>query len=48
MQFGSNIEGDDDDYIDDEERQRVLQVEIDKQERAQKLYIKQEDEHRLR
>ena len=47
MQFGSpNLEGEGEDFIDDEERQRVLQVEIDKQERAQSQYLKQEDEQR--
>ena len=48
MQFGANQESDLEDFIDDEERQRVLQVEIDKQERSQKLYLKQEDELRLK
>ena len=44
MQFGTNQEAEQEDFIDDEERQRVLQVEIDKQERAQNLYFKQEEE----
>jgi hypothetical protein len=35
MQFGSpNGVGEGEDFIDEEERQRVLQVEIDKNERA--------------
>ncbi len=48
MQFGAHQESDQEDFIDDEERQRVLQVEIDKQERAQNLYLKQEDELKLK
>ena len=48
MQFGTRQEADEEDFIDDEERQRVLQVEIEKQDRAQKLYLKQEDELKLK
>ncbi len=53
MQFGqTNLSpeqlGEDGEYLDDEERQRVIQVELDKQERLRLLYQKQEDEGRLK
>ena len=47
MNFGSKQE-DEEEFLDDEERQRVLQTEIERQQRAQNQYLGQEEEIKLK